>query len=494
MTADKTVAAVSTAYGRGGIAVIRISGNAAIDVAGKMFCPKSGRALSETEDRRAVYGDIICSGEKLDDGIAVVYRAPRSYTGEDMVEISCHGGILLTEKVLSAVFECGAEPAGAGEFTQRAFINGKLDLSKAEAVIGLIDAQTDEQLKLSASHTSGVLRKKVEEYRGELLELVSSVYVCIDYPDEDLEAVDGDEMRSRLASLLETMNRTLATYREGRAINEGINTVILGKPNAGKSSLMNCLLGQERAIVTDIAGTTRDTIEEKLVLGKIVLNICDTAGIRASDDAVERIGVDRALKKAEEAELLIVVFDGSRAIDEEDVEIGAHICSMMSENNAEIKVIPVVNKSDLNGCGNGGKRGNSQENTGDGAVFTDEELIEKVFGKMSPELKSGLEVIQISAVSGEGIDELKKTIENAYIRGDIDYSSVAVLANARQHSSLASACAAVERALAALESGFGADVCGLDLEQAISYLGEIDGRTVTELITDQIFHRFCVGK
>lgn len=474
---NKTIAAVSTPYGRGGIAVIRISGEDAISVAGRMFSTVCGKPLSEMPPRYSVYGNIVDGNNIVDDGIATVFKAPASYTGEETVEISCHGGILLTEKVLSLCFAAGAVPAEAGEFTQRAFVNGKLELSEAEAVIGLIDAESEYQLKLNASHAQGVMKRCIDGYTARVTRLISSVYVCIDYPDEDLEEVGTAEMIESLSSLLTDMKATLSTYREGKAVNEGISTVILGKPNAGKSSLLNRLLGTDRAIVTHIAGTTRDTIEEKMSLGRILLNICDTAGIRETDDEVERIGVDRALSKAEEAELVLAVFDGSRPLDDEDDRLIERVIEL---KNAGKSVIVVINKNDISS-----------------APLLEDAKIKALCrgsGVNAADGVGAVHALTVSAATGEGIDELKKSIEGLFVSGEIDYSAVAVVSNARQYNAMQTAVSAVERAKNALVCGFSADVCGLDLEEALARLGEIDGRGVTEAVTDDIFHRFCVGK
>lgn len=475
---NRTIAAVSTPYGRGGIAVIRISGDGAVSVAERIFSTGCGKPLSQLPARYSVYGDIHDNGEVIDDGMAVVFRAPASYTGEDTVEISCHGGILLTEKVLSLCFAAGAVPAEAGEFTQRAFINGKLDLSKAEAVIGLIDAESEHQLKLNVSHAQGVMKRCIDGYVSRVTRLISSVYVCIDYPDEDLEEVGAEEMIASLDSLCNDMKKTLDTYREGRAVNEGINTVILGKPNAGKSSLLNRLLGEERAIVTDIAGTTRDTIEEKALVGRVMLNICDTAGIRETEDTVERIGVERALAKAETADLIIAVFDGSRPLDGEDMRL---IETVRTQWKMGKTVLVALNKSDLD------------------RTVTARELQVALFGGEcgnydGQERTAVCRIIADGRAAEDGIDSLKNAIEEMFICGNIDYNSVAVISNARQYNAMKTALDAVNRAKNALTDGFSPDVCGLDLETALACLGEIDGRGVTEAVTDDIFHRFCVGK
>ena len=467
---NQTIAAISTPFGKGGIAVIRISGENAIDVADKMFFPVSGKKLAEANPNTAVYGKIISDGVQIDDGVAVVFRAPRSYTGEDTVEISCHGGILLTERVLKTAFTSGAYPAGAGEFTERAFLNGKISLTEAEAVIGLIDAESEEKLSLCASHASGVLKRRTEGIYASVVKLLSSVYVGLDYPEEDLEEVSDTEFITSLREIYAKLSETANTYREGRAVSEGVLTVLLGKPNTGKSSRLNAWLCEDRAIVTDIPGTTRDVIEEKVSAGRITLRLSDTAGIRESTDAVERIGIEKAVKKAEEAELIIALFDLSRDVDGED----RFICENLRKYAEKGKsVIAVFNKNDLdNGCGDFNKRSN----------------------EISEMLPKGAAVCGISAKNGNGLDALKKVAEGLFVEGRTDYSKTAVIANARQFSAVCSARDAVLDAINAFESGVGSDVCGMDLERALMSLGEVDGRSVSEEITSEIFKNFCVGK
>ncbi len=455
-----TIAAISTAFGRGGIAVIRISGERAVEVAEKMFFPACALALGEIPSEKATYGRIVSEGQIIDDGIAVVFRAPRSFTGEDTVEISCHGGILLTERVLKTAFDCGARQALAGEFSQRAFLNGKMSLSEAEAIIGLIDAESEERLKLSASHSQGVLKKRCDGIYARILRLLSAVYVKLDYPEEDLAEVSDEQFRAEMQEILSDVSALLDTYRHGKAVSEGVKTVLLGKPNTGKSSILNALAGEEKAIVTDVEGTTRDVIEEKISAGRVILRLFDTSGIRQGDDKVEKIGIERALKKADEAELIIAVFDTSRPLDEMDERI---IELTRKAQNDKKAVICVLNKSDL------GK---------------------PCFG----EADLPFDTVSVSAVTGQGIEDVKKAAEALFCERDIDYRGEAVLANARQFSAVSACKNAIIRAIDAFDMAFSCDVCGMDLEGALAAIGELDGRTVSGEITDAIFHNFCVGK
>ena len=459
---NDTIAAISTAYGRGGIAVIRISGSDAIRVADGMFRAASGKLPGEFRHAQCVHGAILKRGEQIDDGMCTVFRAPHSYTGEDVVEISCHGGIILSEKVLEAAFECGAVQAGAGEFTKRAFINGKLSLSQAEAVGMLIDAESEEQLSIAASHERGVFKRKADELYESLKTVVTGVYANVDFPDEDLAELSDAEVLTSLHTIISELCELQSSYRVGRAVCEGIRTVIVGKPNTGKSSLLNRLVGRERAIVTDVAGTTRDTIEENVMCGRVMLRLCDTAGIHATDDAVEKIGVERSLAMLGEAELVLAVFDRSREFDAEDASL---LEALEGVNGVKIALL---NKNDLPDR------------------FDRERLKEGNFAH----------VVEICAdgQSADGIDALTRLIESLYVEGEIDYNSRAVITNARQNASVTRTLEYVRRAEAELAGGISADTAGFDLEAALSELSELDGRRVTEEIVDGIFHRFCVGK
>lgn len=461
---SSTIAAISTPYGRGGVALLRLSGEEAIPIAERVFRPKGKRKLAGLSGGQAVYGEFLSEGRVFDDGIATIFRAPHSYTGEDVVELSCHGGILVAETLLTALFAAGAEQAEAGEFTKRAFLHGKLTLSEAEGVINLIDAETPDQLKLARSHTAGVFSRRVGEIYEALLALVSETYVFADYPDEDLRDLSPAELAVGIEEAAAKLSDLAATFKAGHAIREGIYTVVAGKPNTGKSSLMNALLGRERAIVSDRAGTTRDYLEEKASVGKVLLRLVDTAGIHKTADEVEKIGIDRSLSALKEAELLLAVFDASAPPDEEDRELLQKLALL------PVPKLALLNKSDL--------------------------LTELVPNGELVHLTAGVfdESFVLSAKEGEGIDALKEKIESLFAAGTIDYDNRAIVANARQNASLLRAKEALERALTALKSGFTPDVAGLDLEAAMAALAETDGRSVSADVVERIFHRFCVGK
>ena len=454
-----TVAAVSTPYGRGGIAVIRISGPDAVTIAANLFFPGNGTTLSDAESNRMVWGHIYYKDEAIDDGMAVVFRAPHSYTGEDTVEISCHGGIFLTQKVLESVFLCGAQPAGPGEFTKRAFLNGKLGLSQAEAIIDLIDAQSMEGIRLAGAGARGMLKRAADEIYVLLRDAVSSTYAFIDFPDEDLTDLSSEELLEKIGEAKEKLSVLARSYSVGKAVNEGIRCAIVGKPNTGKSSLLNCLMGEDRAIVTEIAGTTRDVLEETVSIGRILLRLADTAGIHGTDDVVEQLGVERSLRTLGEAELVLAVFDGSSPLGEEDFALAEHL------RGVSCSIIAIVNKSDA-------------------GITADVTTLAVPFAA----------VISVSAAQGDGMDALRAAIEGLFIDGQIDYSTEAIVSNARQYAAVCTAKEHVERAESALRDDFTQDIAGMDLELALSALAEVDGRAVTGDVVDTIFHHFCVGK
>lgn len=458
---SSTIAAVSTPRGKGGVALIRISGEEAAAVAGRCFFPKCGKKIEDLTPRKAYFGDIMSNGSPIDDGLCTYFPSPSSYTGEDMVEISCHGGMLVTERVLEAVFAAGAVPAPAGEFTRRAFINGKLSLTKAEAIAEILDAKSDTQLRIAAAARRGALSERLEKAEKELIALCSAVYAKIDYPDEDLSEIGDDEFAARCAAVLRDLDALAATYRAGSAIFEGINTVICGAPNRGKSSLYNMLAGEEAAIVTPIAGTTRDLLERDLPLGKVMLHLTDTAGIHGAADEVERIGVARAESRVRGAELVFCLFDASQTFSNED----ASLCELLGGIPAP--KLALLNKLDL-------KRESFAIPARYRTLFCD--------------------VIEISALNGEGIDRLRKKVEDLFDCGAIETDNAAVVTNARQFAALTEARTRVGDAIHAVKSGMGADLASSDLERAIAVLGELDGRRVTEAIVSEIFSHFCVGK
>ena len=453
---DDTVAAISTAYGKGGVALIRVSGPSALEICQKVFLPKSGKRVSELEGGRCVYGDIVKDGAVIDDGLLTVFLAPSSFTGEDVAELSCHGGILLTSRVLEALFDAGARQAEAGEFSKRAFLNGKTSLTESEAVIDRINAENDSQLRLSSNAAVRRLSAECAGIYNDLVALLASAYVYTDYPDEDLSDLSNEQLLQGLSAVRARLEGLLASYKAGRAVMEGIPTAILGKPNTGKSSLLNLLLKRERAIVSPVASTTRDTVEESALLGRVTLRLADTAGIHQTGDLVESIGIARSLEKLKEAELVFAVFDMSRPAEEEDEALIARLLEK------DCPVIALLNKCDL----------------------------EKSFDLALPE-----RFLQIEMSCKQGLPPaLEKTVARLFETERLGYSDCAVLTSARQAAAAKRAIALIDSAMEALEMGLTQDVAALDAELALAEIGEIDGRTVGEDIVSAIFSRFCVGK
>ncbi len=459
---NSTVAAISTAHGKAGISVIRMTGEDSIDIAQKVFLPRSGKKICEYRSSTAIFGDILHDGEIIDNGLCTVFFAPNSYTGENTVEISCHGSELGTALVLASLLKAGAKRAGPGEFTKRAFLNGKLDLIQAESVAELIDAESTAALKLSRAKMSGKLGREISEITEKLTNTLSSVYAYIDYPDEDLSDMSSDEMRAELTEIKDRLSSLKNSYDSGKAISSGIPCAIVGLPNSGKSTLLNLLTDSDRAIVTDIAGTTRDVITEKVTLGNITLLLSDTAGIRKTDDTVEKIGVERSYRSLDEAELVIAVFDGSTDLSEDENEL-----MRLLSQKTEKKIIPVINKNDI----------------ADDTKSKSYSLAK--YGFSDP--------LYISAGTGCGKTEIIKRLSILYPAGDELIKSGLVITNARMFAAITNAYEAVCDALETLSS-FTQDVAGMDLERALSHLSEADGRSVTEEIVNGIFSRFCVGK
>ena len=451
---DRTIAAIATPLGEGSLGVIRISGEAALTVADSVFFPFSGERLSDLPGYRAAYGEIKEGDSLLDDAVALVFRAPKSYTGEDVVEISVHGGRILLREVLRLILKNGAFSAEPGEFTKRAFLNGKTDLTRAESVMGLISAKSEAQLRLSRAAHIGKVSGKIQAIEGDLVALDASIAAFSDYPDEDIEGLNYENFLKMLESAETALKEMLSTYDAGRILREGIDTAIVGKPNVGKSTLMNMLSGAERSIVTEVAGTTRDIIEETVTVGDIVLRLADTAGIHDTDDRVESIGVDRARRRIETAGLILAVFDCTKPLDKDDYSL---LDSIRGKN-----VIVIINKTDLS-C------------------------------KLDKSAFEGFKIVETSAKKGDGYETLSKAIAEAAGTADLDPDS-AVLLNERQHDCAQRALEGVSEAINALKCGSTMDAVGVCVDDAIAALFELTGKRVTNEVTDEIFRRFCVGK
>ena len=452
---DKTVAALSTPYGRGAIAMIRMTGSDAVSIASAVFRAKNGKNLSEIPSNRAVYGEFIYDNSVIDDGMVTVYRAPKSYTGEDMAELCCHGGVLVSSLVLRALIDAGACAAEGGEFTKRAFVNGKLRLTSAEAIMDIIDAETVGALKLAGGANRGLLSKEAESLYNELKHLIAASYAYIDYPDEDMTDITVPELKERIKSLISRAEKLLSTYKTGSAVCGGVKTVIVGRTNVGKSSLMNMLTGEQTAIVTEIPGTTRDVVTGSIICGQIKLKLSDTAGIRETEDTVERIGVELAKQTMRGAQLVFAVFDGSNPVDDEDKKLIAELKTL------DAPVIAVINKSDLS----------------DGSEY------DGIFDN----------TVHISAKNKEGGEEIAKLAEKLFVEGQIDYEKPHLI-NERQYAQTASFISSCKSALEALQRGQTQDIACFDLEDALSAAAGLDGTDVKDDIVNEIFSKFCVGK
>lgn len=459
MNLERTIAAVSTPYGKGGIAVIRISGNKSLEIVSKIFFPKSGKNISEYKSGFAIYGSFADNDGVFDDGLVTFFKGPKSFTGEDTAELSCHGGILVTQRLLNACLCAGAEYAAPGEFTKRAFINGKISLSQAEGIGGIIDAVTDKHLSVSANQSRGSLSKKIDAIADRLIALAASVYAYIDYPDEDMTDVTIDEMKDILCQISADVNKLMSTFKYGKAISDGVKTVIAGRPNMGKSSIMNFLAGYERALVSDIAGTTRDVVTEKIRFGDIVLNVADTAGLHSSGDVIEKMGMEKSLEYLKNADLVFVVADASEGLQAEDLDVIKSVREFGKEDSSVL----IFNKTD--------KCGSIEE--------TDPILPHCCY-------------FSAVAPTDEQISRLKEIIGEICGEKEVCDTSEIII-NARQYSSLNKALCSIKNAISALD-GFTQDVAGFDIEDAISALLEFEGRKVSEAIVHEIFSKFCVGK
>ena len=458
MLNKETIAAISTGMSNSGIGIVRISGDDAFQIIDRIY--KGKKKLSEADSHTIHYGFIKDGGETVDEVLVSVMRAPRTFTGEDTVEINCHGGVYVVQRVLETVLKNGARPAEPGEFTKRAFLNGKMDLSQAEAVIDVITSKNEYALQSSVSQLRGSVKKKIETMRETLLYHTAFIETALDDPEHISVDGYGETLEKELIPIREELKKLIDSAGNGRIIKEGIQTVILGKPNAGKSSLLNVLSGRERAIVTEIEGTTRDVLEEQIYLNGLNLNMIDTAGIRQTEDVVEKIGVEKAREYAESAALIIYVADASRKLDENDREIAQIIAGK--------KVVVLLNKSDLE------------------PVLTREELC--IF------LEDEFPVIEVSAKEEKGIRELEQQLKKMFLSGDLSFNDEVMITNMRQKSALQDAYMSLRKVQESIEDQMPEDFYSIDLMDAYEALGSITGETIGEDLVNEIFSKFCMGK
>lgn len=449
-----TIAAVSTPSGLGGIGVIRISGDNAIQIADSVFKSISGKKIAEKSGYCALYGEFFDAQGKIDSGVALLFRAPKSYTGENVVELSCHGGSYIAKRLLRACFAAGATPADAGEFTKRAFLNKKLDLIEAESVMELISASGDSQLRLLNAAHMGKTSAKINAAKDTLLNVAAAIAVNADYPDEDIPELEKNALKASLTDISNALDTAICEYNSGKILREGVNTVIIGRPNVGKSTLMNLLSGTNRSIVTDVAGTTRDVIEDTVRVGDLTLHIADTAGLHQTTDTVESVGISLAKERMAAAQLILAVFDCSDNLTDDDLDI---LNEIKGRN-----CLVVLNKCD---------KGST----------------------LSPDDFEGFNVVSVSAKLGEGLESLEEKICDICLEKKLD-ANAAVLISERQRDCAARAKESVDEALSALSLGLTSDAVGVCIDDAIAALLELTGERVTNEVTDEIFRHFCVGK
>lgn len=453
-----TIAAIATGLTNSGIGIIRISGPEAVAVGDRLFRSKKGTALKDVSTHTIHYGHVYDGEELVDEVLTSVMLAPHTFTGEDTVEINCHGGVMIMEKIVKLAVKCGARPAEPGEFSKRAFLNGKMDLTKAEAVMELIHASNEYALKSSVNQLKGVVAEKIKSMRERIIYEIAFIESALDDPEHI--SIDGysEKLGGIVAGLLEEMEGLLKTSKNGKLVKEGIKTVIVGRPNAGKSSFLNRLVGEERAIVTDIAGTTRDVLEETILLDGIQLNLVDTAGIRKTEDVVEKIGVERAKQYADKADLIIHIIDSSVALDSDDEEI----LSMIGNKKAVI----LLNKSDLT----------------------------SIVQKADIESKVDMPVIEISAKENTGIDDFIGTIKSWFLSGEIDYNHEVIITNVRHEHLLEEALESLKMVQESVQADLPEDFYSIDLMNAYTSLGLIIGEEIEDDLVDEIFSKFCMGK
>lgn len=451
-----TIAAISTGMAAGGIGIVRISGENAIKIADSIFSSVSGRKIADISGYCALYGKAVDGEAVLDTAVALLFRAPKSYTGEDVVEISCHGGLYITKRVLRAALSAGAVPAEPGEFTKRAFLNGKMDLTGAESVMNLISAQGEEAEKIALGILEGGLFKEIKKISDKLLYDMALLSAWVDYPYEEIDELSSENLGGDIRNGIESLEKLINNYDTGRIIIEGVDTAIVGRPNVGKSTLMNLLSGTDRSIVTEIAGTTRDIVEDTVTLGGIVLHLSDTAGVRETDDAVESIGVERAVKRLENAQLVLAVFDASKPLSDDD----RRLIALCKNKNA----IGIINKTDL------------------------------VENYLTDELKENFrKLVFISAKTGDGKDRLEQAVTELLGTGNFD-TSAATLINERQLECCKNALKALNEAEEALNIGLTMDAVTVCLDSAVESLLVLTGEKATDSVVNEIFAHFCVGK
>lgn len=456
-----TIAAISTAIGEAGIGIVRMSGNKSLEIANKVFKGSKVSNLKEAENRKLTYGHIInpLNDQIIDEVLIAYMKEPYTYTKENMVEIYCHGGVISVRKILEIVLENGARLADPGEFTKRAFLNGRLDLAQSEAVIDVIRAKTDKSLEISLNQLEGSLSSKVRKIRGILLEMLAHINASIDFSEDDIEDMAYIELEAKAKLVNEEIKKLLNTADRGKILRDGLNTVILGKPNVGKSSLLNAILRENRAIVTNVPGTTRDIIEEYVNVDGIPLKIVDTAGIRETEDLVEKIGVDRAKEVVSKADLIIAVFDASSELTEEDYRI----MEIVKEKNS----IVLLNKLDLPN------------------KYDENQL---------KELLPNNKIITTSMAKGIGIDRLEEEIKNMFYSGNLDIESDVVITNMRHKNQLVKAMKNIEDGIEGINVYLPLDCVEVDIKECWENLGEISGDTIGEDVLDKIFSDFCIGK
>ena len=454
-----TICAIATGMGNAGIGIIRISGSEAINIASKVFKPANDKKVVKTmKSYTAAFGGVYDGDNMIDEGILLLMKGPHTYTCEDVCELQCHGGVHVLKEVLEAVIKAGARIAEPGEFTKRAFLNGRIDMSQAESVMDIINAKNDFAVKSSLVQLKGELKDRITEMRDTILYNTAFIESALDDPEHYSLEGYPQKLRVIVDNMVDNVDKLLATYDNGRVLKEGIKTVIAGKPNAGKSSLLNLLLGEDRAIVTEIEGTTRDTLEEVVNINGIILNIVDTAGIRSTDDVVEKIGVDKALKNVDNADLILYVVDGSKPLDDNDSQIISHIKGR--------NVITVINKSDLD-------------------VVVDKLLI-------SEELPG--DIIEISAKYGDGKEELYNILNDKFFSGQLQYNDELYITNSRHKDELIKTKESLSKVIESIDMGMEEDFFSIDLLDAYEHLGMILGETMRDDLADKIFAEFCMGK